>query len=645
MVSRVYVPYGDGEGYAFGMGAAEQMAYDHVQKYAYTISEQGFINVVDLNDAANPAVMSSLATDATGLKLTDIELCPEHNIMLVSAGASDTVSDGEVFVYSTVQRADPRVPTLLDSITVGPLPDMILPNSDCTKVAVANEGEGDYIDGALVDPEGSVDIIDLTVSGSDVTMTTERVQLGSLTDSQLIDAGVHLPLPLDAMVYWDSHSDIAGDLNFSAVRSSYSPRMNLEPEYLSWSADDSKLYVNLQENNAIATIAVPSSGSPSFEAIHALGLKDHNTVPIDIEKDGSCNLATFEGFSALRMPDSIQAVSVDGVTYILTANEGDDKEYGDFEEKQKLKDVFDEDDGTILMTGMTATATASATASAVLNVASKMRVTVGSAAVDYTTSSAPEIQAIVAMGGRGMSIYRDTGSALALEWDSASSFETEVCSAYPWSFNGIQDEEFSPVNGVLYNTSDSDMQGTLDDMNDPSVDGCADGGDGNPGACPLGQTVDERSQKDGAGIEAIVAGVACGSLVAVTATEKQGVAFVYDITTPSTPQLLFVRHLSPASETKNPGIAYASRELGEVDPEAMVFLDAAHSPSGKAGVLFAGAWSGTMSFWEFDCPASTTDSADSSTEPADTTTASSATQVLPTATFLALPLLLLLKGA
>mmetsp|Transcript_32237 Transcript_32237/g.58937 ORF Transcript_32237/g.58937 Transcript_32237/m.58937 type:complete len:199 (-) Transcript_32237:85-681(-) len=147
-------------------------------------------------------------------------------------------------------------------------------------------------------------------------------------------------------------------------------------------------------------------------------------------------------------------------------------------------------------------------------------------------------------------------------------------------------------------------------MNDPDEDGCADGGDGNPGACPLGETVDERSLKDGAGTEAVVAGVACGRLLAVTATEKQSTAFVYDVTDPSAPELLFVQHLSAASQTKNPGVAYADGTLGEIDAEAMIFLDACHSPSGKAGVMFGGAWSGTMSFWEFECPASWTDDCD-----------------------------------
>ena len=42
----------------------------------------------------------------------------------------------------------------------------------------------------------------------------------------------------------------------------------------------------------------------------------------------------------MRMPDSIAVYSAGGQDYIITANEGDDKEYGDFEEKQKFKDVM-----------------------------------------------------------------------------------------------------------------------------------------------------------------------------------------------------------------------------------------------------------------------------------------------------------------
>ena len=36
----------------------------------------------------------------------------------------------------------------------------------------------------------------------------------------------------------------------------------------------------------------------------------------------------YTGLKALRQPDAIQAVEVDGKTYVLTANEGDDKAIG-----------------------------------------------------------------------------------------------------------------------------------------------------------------------------------------------------------------------------------------------------------------------------------------------------------------------------
>jgi len=99
----------------------------------------------------------------------------------------------------------------------------------------------------------------------------------------------------------------------------------------------------------------------------------------------------------------------------------------------------------------------------------------------------------------------------------------------PWVFNSIQDEEFAPVNGVLHNTTDNDLRETIDEVSDPAEDGCADQGDGTPGACPLSQTVDERSEKDGPAPEAIVAGKACGRLFAVTSSEKAGSALFYAI--------------------------------------------------------------------------------------------------------------------
>ena len=128
-----------------------------------------------------------------------------------------------------------------------------------------------------------------------------------------------------------------------------------------------------------------------------------------------------------------------------------------------------------------------------------------------------------------------------------------------------------------------------------------DRGDGQPGACALGDTVDERSLKDGPGAETIVVGEACGKMYMVTAGEKNSIGFLYEISDITSPKLVQVFHLSPASETKNPVLAYEDRTLGEIDPEAIIFLSESESPTGNAAIIFAGAFSSTTSFWEFDC--------------------------------------------
>lgn len=128
-----------------------------------------------------------------------------------------------------------------------------------------------------------------------------------------------------------------------------------------------------------------------------------------------------------------------------------------------------------------------------------------------------------------------------------------------------------------------------------------DRGDGKPGACALGDTIDERSPKDGYAAEAIVTGEACGRSYLATVAEKNSVGFLYDVSDITSPKLAQVFHLSPASETKNPIVAYDDRSLGEIDAESIIFFNKDDSPSGNPAILFAGAFSTTTSFWEFEC--------------------------------------------
>lgn len=137
--------------------------------------------------------------------------------------------------------------------------------------------------------------------------------------------------------------------------------------------------------------------------------------------------------------------------------------------------------------------------------------------------------------------------------------------------------------------------------NDPLFDGCEDAGNNQPGACPMSATVDEKSPEDGPAPESVTVGIACSRLVAIACGENNSNCFLYDISDITTPKLIKVFNLSPESETKSPGVAYDERVVGEHDAESTLFVEAMYSPTGKAGVIFGGAISGTVSFYEFEC--------------------------------------------
>ena len=372
--------------------------------------------------------------------------------------------------------------------------------------------------------------------------------------------------------------------------------------------------------------------------VFSYGLKDWSVYPIDVIEDGDCILQQVEGLYTLRSADSIASVNVDGVDYIITANEGDDVEYGEYAERVRARSIFN--GTTIGYANMTADPTIFSNESITEGTSrffnsecnetnpetpfctSSMRFTLGSAMVDYSNPEAPNVYQMVGIGGRGITIYKVTDAGLEEVWDSGDEFEREGCAAFPWAHNSIQDEEFAPVGGPFYNSLDADdeLRVTIEEVNDPEEDGCVDGGDGQPGACPMGQTVDDRTTKDGPAAETVVIGEACGSLYAVTVSEKNSIGFVYDITNIASPVLTQVFHLSLVSESMNPGLAYDAGTLGEIDSESIQFLSLEESPTGNAAVLFSGAFSGTSSLWDFSCSDGTggNETTDSPTSSADT---------------------------
>jgi hypothetical protein len=170
----------------------------------------------------------------------------------------------------------------------------------------------------LVNPPGSVSLINLedldNISSTDVPFLW--------SDEELMAKDIHLPLSLNALEYWDEHSAIADDVNFTLARATYTTASVLEPEWLEWTADDKYVLVNLQENAALVKINVETA---TAEDIYGYGLKSWEETPIDIiEDDGCATMPTVPGLFSVRTPDSIAVINIDGETYVATANEGDD---------------------------------------------------------------------------------------------------------------------------------------------------------------------------------------------------------------------------------------------------------------------------------------------------------------------------------
>jgi hypothetical protein len=142
-----------------------------------------------------------------------------------------------------------------------------------------------------------------------------------------------MPLTEKAMQHWDDFSNISDDSDWASIRAVYNPALLfLEPENFAFSDDGKVLYVNLQENSALLRVDIESA---SAKAVDGYGLKAWTSRNgIDIVEDDGCSLfATNPAIYSNRAPDGIASVDIDGVNYILTADEGDDKSYGNYDEK------------------------------------------------------------------------------------------------------------------------------------------------------------------------------------------------------------------------------------------------------------------------------------------------------------------------
>jgi len=122
---------------------------------------------------------------------------------------------------------------------------------------------------------------------------------------------------------------------------------DVEPEYIAVSADSKTAWVTLQENNGIARINL--DGTPTITNVFPLGFKDYGATGNEIDpsdKDSKVAFASYPKVFGMYQPDGVATFNEGGMDYVITANEGDVRDYyTNFEEGVKVSSLtLDESD-------------------------------------------------------------------------------------------------------------------------------------------------------------------------------------------------------------------------------------------------------------------------------------------------------------
>ena len=282
------------------LGAAEITAFDPASKRLFVVNgANGTVDVLDLSNPAAPTRVGVINVAALGAAVNSVAV--SDGLVALAIEAAPKTSLGRVAFYNA---ADLR---LLNSVTVGALPDMLVFTPDGRTVLVANEGEPNSYGAAdSVDPEGSVSVITVNRGGTPTVATADfRAYIGQ--EATLRAQGIRIFGP---------GANAAQDL---------------EPEYIAVSDDGRTAYVTLQENNAVATVDVATA---KVTSIKSLGTKNHNVAGAGMDvSDEDAGVNTNSGTPAIKIitvpvkgmyePDAIAAFVVAGQTYLITANEGE----------------------------------------------------------------------------------------------------------------------------------------------------------------------------------------------------------------------------------------------------------------------------------------------------------------------------------
>tara|TARA_A100001015_G_scaffold319814_1_gene443986 strand:- start:3713 stop:5641 length:1929 start_codon:yes stop_codon:yes gene_type:complete len=286
----------------YDQGAAEITAYDEATGVVLvTNAAKNTLMKLDISNPVQPEWVDEVSLDSYGGGLNSIDI---HNGIVAVALEAETQTDSGTVVFFNTENL-----SFSHQVKVGPLPDMLVFTNSGT-LLTANEGQPNS--SYSIDPEGSVSVIFRATDHEQHTV--QHADFTSFSRTQLLQKGVRLS-SMDENVGKD-----------------------LEPEYITVDETRGVAYVSLQENNALGIIDIDNA---RVTDIVGLGEKDHSLEGHGIDgsdRDDQVQIKPWPVFG-LYMPDAIAGFEHADEFFIVSANEGDSREYGSYSDEVRVKDL------------------------------------------------------------------------------------------------------------------------------------------------------------------------------------------------------------------------------------------------------------------------------------------------------------------
>jgi hypothetical protein len=467
-------------------GGAEIVAHYPAEQRLFVVnSSAGQTEVLDVSEPSDPVQETILdvseAFEGAG-STNSIDVADD--VAAVAVANQDEQAPGRVVFYDAASLEQ------LGSVEVGALPDMVTFTPDAETVLTANEGEP----GDDSDPAGSVSVIDVSAGPENAIERRATFEQYNGREEELREDGVR--------IYGASE-----DADPTAAT-------DLEPEYVAVTEDSSTAFVSLQENNALAKIDI---ADVEVTEVIGLGFKDFGLPgnELDTSSADGINLESWP-LRGMYQPDAIATYTAGGDPYVITANEGDSR---DFEES-----VIGNESFTLGADGFdleeypqvdSISELRSATALGNLEVTNQLGDTDGDG--DY--------EDLYAFGARSFSVWNESGELL---YDSGNEIPRRFAQRYPEGFDSANYD----------------------------------------------------NESGGPQVESVTTGEVDGRTYAFVGIERGSVVYTYDITVPENPRFVGmnanrdydVTFGDLLSDPENPGRG------GDFSPEGLEFVAAEDSP-------------------------------------------------------------------